>query len=65
MVRHYCDVCKKEIEGFESCAMLLAMREPLYMGGLIVAEEENNYELCGSCAKKIAIYTLTKCEKDD
>ena len=65
MIRHYCDVCGKEVNGFEVNNMLLAMKEPIYMHGLMVAEKEMNYELCENCAKKIAIYTITKCKEDN
>ena len=65
MIRRYCDVCGKEVNGFDVCNMFLAMRDPLYMQGLVIAEKETNFDLCENCAKKIAIYTKTKCKEDN
>ena len=65
MIRHYCDVCKKEVECFEVNNLIMTMKKQLNIRGLIVADREINYELCDKCAEKIAFYVTQKCKEDN
>ena len=65
MIRHYCDVCKKEVAGHDVNIMTLEVKDNIFLGRELVVEGYMNNELCGDCAKRIALYVITKCKEEE